>query len=800
MSDVYGAPPPEISGELPAAPPAPAAAAKSPDIAKIDRNMARLVQQNAPDADIQTYLQSEGVTPDQMLAVKQGMIGRGMSAVAGATQAVAGYVSEAYHGKVDPKFADVPAWTGEGISDLSVRSAANRAKLVTYDDAAYGDIVKKVLGPRLVGAEKDMHGQEVITYRDDAGQERKAYVNKPGLDWQDVDRTVASTAPFLLGGGLAASAFKGLPLLGRIALQAPVAAGVSIGADVTAKTMGSEQGVDLPRAGFAASGAVVGEVLSPVIAAAWRRLVSVPRMLDETGALSAAGKMEAARIGLSAEQIASMEGKPAAAFAGAAAYARDPKEVAAQFRTGEFDIPTTKGQRTKDTQLLQMEVEMRRGLWGDQAKQIMRDFDEGQTKAIGEAVTTRIGGEIAPEAAGREKITIGRGIQQGIQTAKAYMDEAENQLWGAAGPMFPREEGFDLLAKRVATSLQDSNIWPKPNLGAYPSSNEMLQFLEDYSKGKVIEQVIPLVGAGRSSIFLDDARRYLLNLYRGAEPKSADAMAAKAIYNGFNGWIDDLADNALLVGQPDTAAALKTARAFTKDMKSLLAPTDTTGKLTPAGRRLDTVFNKADSPESVVDALIPQPATKLRPGDVESLKLMKDLLAKNGAPEAWNDVRLAYWVKISQNDKGQILSPQLLKNRIDAAFTNQRSALNVLYDDTEQNLMKRFADALKDATWVDPNPSGTSYALQSMKDRFQGGSTLQTLLQTQSQREMFSKHNVLASRIYKILARKVPVSFFGSKEGAGAAVAERMTGQALTPRAPPSFAGPGAAVGAELSE
>ena len=523
-------------------------------------------------------------------------------------------------------------------------------------------------------------------------------------------------------------------------------------------------------------------------------------MLDSSGGLSAAGKAEAERIGLTPGQIAGMEGRPAEKFAEASSIARDPQEVASQFRTGEFGIPTTKGQRTKDTQLLQMEVEMRRGLWGDQAKQIMREFDEGQSKAIGEAATGTIGGQIAPNAAGREKVTLGRGIHEGIQTAKAYLDEAENQIWGAAGPMFPREEGFDMLATRVATSLQESHIWPKPNLGAYATSNEMLQFLEDYSKGKVSEQILPLVGKGKSSIFLDDARRYLLNLYRGAEPKTADAMASKAIYDGFNKWIDDLADNALLVGQPDTAAALKTARAFTKDMKELLAPRDVTGKLTPAGKRLDVVFNKADSPESVVDALIPQPSTKLRPGDVEALKHMKDLLVKNGAPEAWDDVALAYWVKIAQNDKGQIHSPKLLQNRIDAAFTNQKSAIDVMWDADTQSLVKRFARALDDATWVDPNPSGTSYALESMKQRFQGGSTLKTLLQTQSQREMFSKHNILASRIYKVLARKMPVSIFGSKEGAGAAAADRITGQDLTRRAVPSFAGAGAAAGVELSE
>lgn len=799
-----------------AAPPSPATPASAVDFGRIERNVQRMIEQGAPKEDVGAYLQGEGVSAEQLLssaapktepsfgetamgAVRKAgeIIESGGQAARGTIISAAKSAAQAIKGQEDPAYAGLSGFTGEGIRDPDFFDKMKAGKMFAPEDSAYGDIIKKSLGSRLMSAEKDKFGQEVIRYRDDGGVERRAYINKPGFDFEDIDRFAAQSAPYLVGGGLASVPLRAIPFLGRLAVQAPIAGSTSIGADVLAGKLGSKEGVDLPRAGFAAGGAAVGEMLSPAAWALWRRVFVKPGMA-KGGQLTEAGRAEAEALGLDPSL---MEGKTAEQFAESLSIARDPNEVASAFKTGEFGIPTTKGQRTKDPQILQMEVEMRRGLWGEQAKQIMVDFDKSQSKAVGEAVTENIGGAIAPAAAGREKATLGKSIHDGVRAAKAWVDEVENDLWGRAGPMFPREEGFDLLAGRINASLQASHIRPSPNLGAFPMSNDMLGFLENYSKDKLAENALPLIGKGKSSIFLDDARRFLLNMYRSAEPGSADAKSAKAIYDGFNTWIDDLADNAMLVGKPDAAAALKTARAFTKDMKQLFAPTEITGVKTPAGRKLDVIFNKADSPETVLDAIVPEPATKLRPGDVDALKHMKEILVNRGqAPDVWDDLRLAYWVKIAQDNKGQIHSPKLLQNRINAAFENQRTAIDVMFDPAEQSLMKRFASALDEATWVDPNPSGSSYALESMRRRFSGGSALKTLLQTQSKRELFSKHNVLASRIYQILARKMPVSVFGSKEGFGAKGAERTISQEISPREPTSLAGPGAAVGVELSE
>jgi hypothetical protein len=759
----------------------------SQDLARVVGNVQKMVQQNASQDELAGYIAGEGMTPDQIYAETE----KAGSGIGGIT----GMVVDAARGKRDPRFAGVPGFNAQGIKDLETVSAINRAKMITYDDAAYGDIVKNKLGQRLLNSEKDANGYEVLTYKDDDGKTQRTYLNAPGLDGQDIERGVVSSVPFMAAGGAAAVAAKGLGMVARPVIQAATAGVASLAADTAAQEMGSKQGHDLTRAGLAAAGAGIFEGLSPAAAAIWRRFVTQPAYV-KNGALTEQGKAMATSMGLDPADI---DGRLAKAIGRDLSVAADPAEVAAKSRMGEFEIVSTKGQRTKESGQLGTEEEMRRGLMGEQARTIMKSIDEDQAASIESAVFDKVGNRIAPNAPGREVATLGQDIRTGANTAKANLDDAEAKFWEQAGPMFPREDGLALLAPRISKSLQDSNIWPKPNLGAFENSNAMLQMLDDYKNGKVALQELPLIGKGKSSIFLDDMRRYLLNLYSGAERGSADEKAARAIYNGFNGWIDDLADNALLVGKPEVAARLKAARGFTKEMKELFEPG---GATSPAAKKIATVMDEASSPEEAVRALFGAgaPTSEIQRGQIQALAHMKRIMLDHGEAGSWDSIRMAFWSKLAVDRKGEVLSAKNLMNNIDAAFHNQQSVMNVLYSKEEQAMMKRLSTALEDATFTPPNTSGTSYEAERLRRKYDGDSVIKTFLQTQSKRELFSKHNVLMSRIYSVLAKKMPVSVLSSKEGAGAKLAERATSQEVTRAAPLSLGNLGAAAGAQYDE
>jgi hypothetical protein len=767
-----------------------------PDLNLITDHVRTLRERGGTQDDISSYLGQVGVTPEQLLA----HVDRPTPAAKawGAVKDVGSSIAETVTGKHDPKHVDVPGFNYQGIDDLDTISQIERGKLVTYDDKAYSGIIKKALGKRFMQSEFDENKNEIISYLDGKGDVVRTYVNKPGLEYNDIDRAIAGSVPFLATGGIAGAATRGAGALLRAGTQGLTAVGTSIGADVAASQMGSDEGVDLTRAGITGAASALFESLAAPVANAWRSLVTQRRYVKPDGTLTQSGREAAEKMGL---DPAAMEPQLQAAVAKDLSRAADPEEVAGKTRTGEFGIATTKGQRSKDSAQLGVEEEMRRGLMGEQAKGMMKTFDEEQKKSIEGAVFDKVGREIAPEAPGREKATLGTSIREGARTAKQNLEVVENRLWSDAGPMFPRDEGLDLMAPRITDELKARNIWPKPATpvqNQFPNTNAMLDILERYKGGTIEEATLPLIGKGNSSIFIDDVRRTLLTYYKGAGRGSVDEKAAGAVYNGFNKWIDDLADNAMLVGEPGAAARLKAARGFSKELFELFEPG---GATSPAAKKISTVMNDATSPEEVITALGLGTTNKIATGQYQALRHMKTILTENGEREAWDSVRMAHWAGLVTDKRGNLMSPALIRNNIDSMFANQQSIAGVLYSDAERSMMKRLSVALEDATFKPPNASGTSYELERMRQKFSGNdSMMKTFMQTQSKRELFSKHNVLMSRIYGMIAKKLPINPIGAKESAGGKVAERAIGSEVTPRPAPTLGGVGAVIGAEYDD
>jgi len=762
----------------------------------ISQHVRTIQEKGGTKEDVSAYLGQVGVQPEQLLAHldRPTPVAKALGAVKDAGSAVV----ESVVGKHDPANKDVPGFRFQDISDLDIISKIERGKLVTYDDKAYSGIIKKALGNKFMQSHKDANGNEIISYLGDSGDVVRTYVNKPGLEYNDIDRAIAGSVPFLATGGPVGAAVRGGGLMVRAGAQALTGAATSLGADAAASRMGSEEGIDLTRAAVTGLSAGVFEGLSGPVANAWRSLFTERRYIKPDGSLTQTGREAAVKMGL---DPVDMDQRLATNLGKDLARAADPEEVAGKARTGEFGIATTKGQRSKDATQLGVEEEMRRGLMGEKAQGMMKTFDEEQKRSVEGAVFDKVGREIAPEAPGREKATLGASVRDGAQSAERSLGEVENRLWGEAGPMFPREEGLALLAPRVTTELKAGNIWPKPSTpvqNQFPNTNSMLDILNRYKSGTIEEAELPLIGRGNSSIFIDDVRRTLLGYYKGAQRGSVDEKAARSVYNGFNKWIDDLADNAQLVGEPGAAARLKAARGFTKEVKELFEPG---GATSPAAKRIATVMDDATSPEEAVSALGLGTTNKILPGQYQALRHMKTILVDHGEKEAWDSVRMAHWAGLVTDKRGQTLSPAMIRNNIDSMFANQQSVAGVLYTDAERSMMKRLSVALDDATFKPPNPSGTSYELERMRQKYSGNDSMaKTFMQTQSKRELFSKHNVLMSRIYGMIAKKLPINPVGAKEAAGGKVAERAISSDVTRKPATSLGGVGAVIGAEFDD
>ena len=646
-------------------------------------------------------------------------------------------------GRQDPRYQGVPTLDealtheeraqGKFFTSPEMRKIRTGAALAA-DDKAYGDIMQNALGKRFVKREADQYGYEVITYRGADGQERTAYVNRPGLDSEDIARGMLQTVPYVMGGGLTGALAKraGLKLLGTAGAQGLTAAGTSVAQDVAAGSVGSEQGIDVPRAAITGAAGIVGEAAAVPIAAAWRKFVTVPGLYDASaGQLTPKGVQIAVEAGLDPQALV---GKLGQEFAKTYARTGEAAMAGRQVASTDLGIESTIGQRTKDAQRLTEEGAMRRGLYGEGAKQELRAFDDRQAQQIRNAVLGNVeeaGAGNVPNTKGIaaslnptrdiDRMTpqeMGQAIQEGLQTARQSARQAENQAWQGLHQITAHPEAMDLLPAAVGRALGEREIDQVTTPAAYRMANMM----QRYMTGEPAEQTLSVLGQSMQAPTVDGMRRRLLNTMRNATTPE-DRAAAGRLYDGFNDWIGIAADAQRLTGHPDAAAALRGARQISREIRDLFQPREG-GKSTPAAGLLQRVLEKADSPEAVVQSLFGSgPNAGIKSGTVGALQRMKTALDRFGGAEGqnvWNDIRTTHWLRLVTDRKGEMASPTVMLNTLKTAFEKQGTLMSQLYAPSEIRTMRQLMKSLEQVTYKDPNPSGSGYTIGLLAREFLG--------------------------------------------------------------------------------
>lgn len=791
------------------------------DLGKINRNVKRIIDQGGTDQQVEQYIKAEGATVQQVLDYKpdQGFMGQ----VSSALSATGDFLHENLIGKQDPRFKDVPSLANtEGLSfenNPAIGGGSGTDKMFAQTDAQYADVLENRLkqSGQFVSRQQDANGFDLFTFKDEQGVERQAYANKPGWDGQDIDRFITGSIPFLVGGAAVGAVTKGAPLAISALSQAGAAGATSMGSDLIASAKGSKQGIDYTKAAITAGGAGVFEALGPVVKAGLKKKIfGDKKLVTPDGNFTPKGKEKLKELGLEPEQFTPEQ---ALAVKKDLEFSANQTEAAAQIRTDEFGIPTTKGQRTGDVEALQLEEEMRRSLLGRQSKDIMDDFDTLQKKRIEDAAMTRIGrrfdkyddtiqqefdrmrGAIPETPASSDLLELGGRVRSGLQSAKNKSDEIEKELWQGLDTVLPQKQAKMAIPEIMQRKINEFGVFPDPELT--PNTAQAIDLLTKYVKGEDIRSPFELLGEKVAPMGLDQMRRRLLNSFKASEGQ--DKVSMKAVYEGFNEWIDFVADQGLLqTGSRDAAARLKAARQFTKESRQSFAPTDGMGRKTPAAKFLEKILDDDKvSPESIVTELFGASGNMGSPkaGSEQAIRHLMQMSRKafeegnKEISQMASGLRTAYWVRLVQNKQGNMNAPGVMRNNILSALKNQQSVMKQLYNKEEIASMRRFAKSLDDATFTAPNASGTSYASEAIKRRYSGDNAVKTLLQTQQKRELFSKNNVLMSRIYQFLAKKVPANLLGSKDAAGAALARRATSQELTKKLRPNSKGLGGFIG-----
>lgn len=623
-------------------------------------------------------------------------------------------------GRQDPREANTGTVFKQFRNELG--NATADAALGGANDAAMGDIIAHQLGDKVLRREKDANGYEVMVTRGPDGQEQRGYVNRPGLDTEDISRGIYGSLPYLVTGGAAGAAARGAGVGLNALAQGLAAGGTSVGGDFANMAQGSKQGFDLPKAAVMTGLGAVGPVISSAAGNLWRRFVTIPGYFDkETGTLTAKGLEAAKQAGLDPSDITP---DFAQAFSRTLAESGDPAQAAVRAGTERYGIPATQGQVTKDPYLLTQEEGMRRRLYGENAQYTMLGFDKSQSDAVRRAALGEItdpnarsvAASINPSRAqGVAAIPdeIGSSIQSGIQGARGAAGQAETEAWKGATGLEATNEALKSLPDTLNKSLGGMVI----NEAVAPKAAAMAKEIDLILAGEAPEKAAGWL-ANNPSRNVDQMRRTLLGYYQAAEP-GTDKTAAEAIYNGFNEWIGDAAGSQLLKGDPAAALNLVKARAFTREVRDIFSPRAADGTVSPAGARLAKILDtqKTDSGDAVVQALFGSQGTSMPQsgsvGALRNIKMALDRFAPQTGQQAWNDIRFAYWSRLVSNKGGDMLGPQAIVSNLKAALHGKNSVMQTLYTPAEQTEIRSFLRAMQAIAYKPPNASGSGYTAAS---------------------------------------------------------------------------------------
>ena len=648
----------------------------------------------------------------------------------------AGLPLKAYKAAVgthDPAYKDVKAFDQmPAAADAGYKKRATVGILGNADDKAYGDIIERSLGPKMIRRFKDANGYDLIEHMGPDGKPATAYVNKPGLDMEDVGRGVVGALPYVVGGAWMGPV-KGLA---GVTAQGVVAGGTSLAGDALAMSAGGKDVPDIGKAGITAAAGSAGAAVAPAVGALWRRFVTVPGLVDSTGKLTAKGQAAAKAAGV--DDVASIEGEIAKSFAKDYAKTGDAAAAALKAESGAYGVETTLGQRTKDPMQILREKGYRMGNYGDDTKRLITDLDQRQGAQIERMVRGNTGfpyaapkvepGMLERLAPNKPYVStapdmLGEEIKSGVNAARGTAKAGERAAWSEVPDLVPRQEAFSDLAPMITDRLGGRRLSTST-----PKAMEMDAALADYASGNVVASGTKLVNQSPIQT-VDDMRRHLKDtLFSVERDNAADKAAAQAIYDGYNAWVQSSAKKALLNGEADKAANLVKAVDLTKEMHSIFKPTGTNFKPNAATRIMETVMTDA-TPERIVSALFGSAKSSVKDGSVQALVSIKrglDRYTPSTAAETWNAIRVAHWAKLIEGSDGKLLSPGVIAKNIQTSTRSQSSLLGVLYTQKERMEMMRISRVLNGVAWKDPNPSGTATAAQGLiKEMF--GSLMRAL-------------------------------------------------------------------------
>jgi len=613
-------------------------------------------------------------------------------------------------GKQDPTTANLPTFLGPTM-ERELPEAGQRGPIAAnivlgQSDESLAKLIGQQLGSRFKGIRKDANGYPIVSYIGQDGQPAESYVNRPGLDMQDLTRGVVGAVPYLAVGGVVGAGVRGASLLPRMLAQGTTQGGTAASTDLGAALGGVadfDPGQTALKTGLAAGFGAGGEALGAATGTIWRKFVTEPGLFDASaGQLTQKGAQAAQQAGLDPAQLSRELQQQ---FAKDLARTGSGQTASRGVVSAEFGIPRTRGELQNDIPTLIREQQVRGGNYGPDAANRMKDFDTGQQDAVRNAlfgeITTNTGRQkpgiaqqIAPNRTVSDygKAEVGGNIRKSTEAAYQTAKQAEDAAWDLVPKNIkPMPESMPLLAQRVNAAVGDFDIMPDG------VAARMIKKVGQFSRNEAPAQIDDILTSSPVGD-VGKMRKILTGTLADAQTPS-DRAAAGAVYDAFNEWAREAAEQGLLNGADAIGMAnMTTARGISRQIHQVFEGQ----KGTPGARILADVLKKSDSAEGVVNALFTGPTSEIKAGTIQALRSLKQAYNTHLAPEAaktaWDDIRLAYVLRMVQDTTKSVGDPvgaQALQSNINRNLSKQMSVARELLTPEEIGMLRRFSASLQ---------------------------------------------------------------------------------------------------------
>ena len=603
-----------------------------------------------------------------------------------------------------------PEITALGAEDLGI-GQVDTAKiaaglLFALDIKDQAAIIKKyVPGAEII---KDDKGKLLVQVGDNI-----AYINKPGFSQMDFNQIVFQIQQYFPAAKLAT---LGNTLIKRMGIGSIAAAGTSVTGDLIANQFSDETGVSLPRGAAALVGGLVAELIAPALAPVGRRIKE-----------KLAGRQPSVLETPLPEKSAILETMtPEQTAAARVAETAEPRTAQAISDEIEFGIPYTTGQRQATVtaageegrdflgggpQLYEEEA-MRAGARGDRAQAAMQGLVGQQDVAVRGAVEStaaRLGGAV-PEFEAQVGADILSDIKGAAGAAERQVDVAYKAVPEEA---FVEPKAFDDMMTFVDDELQGFHAQRlakgQPELADVflPGAQEGTQTAVAMKYLEGIAARIDEVGVAPNFGWLEEARKQL-GRYIGSTLDPTDKNQLTLIKKGYDKWLDDIIDKALVTGDDTVLEALQHARTLNTAYANQFLPQNAKDNV---GRIISKMIDDEQySGDQAINAILGASKTFKKIDGSRIVERLKKIFGTNpvtgvfdegrlATSEGWQNLRQAYFLRLLKaargSDPGKPFSGINFKQAVaNLIFGDGRMIAAELFDMKELTMIRRLSRAI----------------------------------------------------------------------------------------------------------